>query len=163
LPTLEHSEDTLEYNLNQSTDPQVQELITTILETDCSVAEFVMQGERHQIASQTLASHGWKLVMVARESDLLSSVVESRQALDRVTSSLKVKFIFYSICLGLFILFCSYLAVRHFVGPLQKLSFLARRIGEGDLSQKSDLDRQDELGICEAPELQTYKYTSRIG
>ena len=146
LTEMENSKDILEYNLNQSTDPLVQELITKILETDCSVAEFIIQGEKYQIASHTLTSHGWKLVMVAKESDLLSSVVESSQALDRVTSSLKVKFIFYSVCLGLIILFCSYLAVKHFVAPLQNLSFLAKRVGEGDLSQKSDLDRQDELG-----------------
>jgi len=146
LPTMEHSEDILNYNLNESTDPEVQELITKILTTDSSVAELVIQGEKHHIASQTLPSHGWKLVMVARETGLLSSVVESRQALDRVVSSLKVKFIFYSVCLGLIILFCCYLAVKHFVAPLQKLSFLAQRVGKGDLSQKSALDRQDELG-----------------
>lgn len=146
LPTLEHSEDTLEYNLSRSTDPEVQELIANILQTDSSVVEFVLQGEKHHIASQTLTPHGWKLVMVAREVDLLSPVMDSRQALDRVMSSLKVKFIFYSACLGLIILLCSYLAVKHFVSPLQKLSFLAQRVGEGDLSKKSDLDRQDELG-----------------
>lgn len=146
LPTMEHSEDILNFNLNESTNPEVQELIIKILETDSSVAELIIQGEKHHITSHTIASHGWKLVMVAREIDLVSSVVESRQTLDRVTSSLKVKFIFYSVCLGLVILFCCYLAVKHFVAPLQKLSFLAQRVGEGDLSQKSDLDRQDELG-----------------
>ena len=146
LPIMEHSEDILNYNVNESTKPQIQELTTKILEMDSSVTEVVIQGEKHHIASQTLTSQGWKLVMVAREADLLSSIVESRAALDRVTSSLKVKFTFYSACLGLIILVCSYLAVKHFVTPLQNLSFLAQRVGEGDLSQKSDLDRQDELG-----------------
>lgn len=146
LSTMEHSEDILNYNLNDSTHPQVQELISKILATDSTVGECVIDGEKHHVASQTLPSHGWMLVMVARETDLLSSVVESRQALNRVTFSLKVQFIFYSVCLGLIILFCSYLAVKYFVAPLQQLSFLAQRVGKGDLSQKSDLSRQDELG-----------------
>ncbi|MFT5701221.1 MAG: PAS domain S-box-containing protein [Desulforhopalus sp.] len=143
---MENSDDVFDYNLKQSTKPGVKELVGKILEKDCIVEQFLIEGDKHLVVSQTLSPQGWKLVMVAREDELLFSVEQTRQALGKIIWSLKVKYIFYSFCLGLIILIFSYLAVKHFVGPLQKLSLLAQRVGEGDLSQKASLDRPDELG-----------------
>jgi len=85
-------------------------------------------------------------VMVVRQSDLLSSVSQIKQALGSVIASLKIKFLLYTLGLVVIILISCYLVVKHFVGPIEKLSLLAQRVGKGDLSQKSCLVRNDEIG-----------------
>ena len=143
---MEHSKDMLDCKLDQSTNPQVQKMVARILAKESGVETVLLGEENHLVASQTLSVHGWKLVMVAREADLVSSAEKTRHALDKMIVSLKTRFVFYSLCITLIILCLSYLAVRNFVAPLQKLALLAERVGEGDLSQKSDLERGDELG-----------------
>ncbi|BHH84126.1 histidine kinase dimerization/phosphoacceptor domain -containing protein [Desulforhopalus sp. 52FAK] len=137
----------LSYNLRESTNPDVVNLIEKILETKCVVQQLFLEDENYFVASESLSSQGWKLVMVAKESDLLASVSQIKQALGGVTSSLKVKFILYTFILVLLLLICCYLAVRHVVGPIQKLSLLAQSVGKGDLSKKSCLTRNDEIGV----------------
>jgi PAS domain S-box-containing protein len=143
---MENSRDMLDYNLNQSTNPKVQELVSRILSEESGVETVMLGMENHLVASQTLSAQGWKLVMVASEADLLSSAEKTRLALDKIITSLKARFVFYSLCLTLIILCLAYLAVRYCVDPLKKISLLAQRVGNGDLSQKSDLVRGDELG-----------------
>jgi PAS domain S-box-containing protein len=144
---MKHSRDMLDYNLGQSTNPQVQKMVARILAQESGVETVLLGEENHLVASQTLSVHGWKLIMVAREADLILSGEKTWQALDKMIVSFKTCFVFYSLCITLILLCLAYLAVRYFVAPLKKLALLAERVGAGDLSQKSDLIRGDELGV----------------
>lgn len=146
LENFQNSDDILSYNLKDSARPEVREVASRLLEDENSIEELILDNEKHLLACQTLPVNGWKLVLVAREATLLSTVEHNQKVLERVIVSLKIKFLLYSFGIGVILLICSYLAVKYFVSPLQKLTQLAQNVGEGELSQTASIARKDELG-----------------
>lgn len=97
------------------------------------------------IVSSQLPVTGWNLLTFARKDELVAPSKAKEKFISFITN-LKLKIVFYTLLLlGIFVT-CSYLAIRYFVGPIEKLSLLAQKVGEGDLSSKSTISRNDEIG-----------------
>jgi PAS domain S-box-containing protein len=146
LSRFKNSSDFLQYNLMDSGEEGVRSIVSEIVDADSTVQELMLKGEKHIVASQTLPSLGWKFALVTREIDLISSVQRTQNALRGTLKDLKREFVANSLVTVGLALLLVYLAVRYFVGPLQKLASIARQVGEGDLSVKCELKRRDELG-----------------
>ncbi len=143
---LKHSCDVLRCSLKDSTERSLLEVVPKILLEQSIVEEFVLGGKRYILATETLPQLGWKLALVTLEADLILSVQRTQTALKGTLAKLKKEFLFNSIIAAVVALVLVYLAVRYFVGPLQKLSSLAQQVGEGNLAVKYEQKRRDELG-----------------
>lgn len=110
-----------------------------------SVNDF--QGYRRVVQEELVPKQAISHEQVAGEHDLLSEAPQAKEELGGTISTLTVKLLFYTCSLLFIITLCCYLAVKHFLEPVRRLSRLAKRVGEGDLSQKSTLRRDDEIGV----------------
>ncbi|MFW2365759.1 MAG: sensor histidine kinase [Desulforhopalus sp.] len=146
LSSFRNSSDLLDYNLNDSKEEGVREIVSQLLKADNSIHETELQGEPHIIAGQTLPTLGWHFVLVTREGDLISSVQRTQNALRGTLRELKSEFFVNSILAAGIALLLVYMAVRYFVSPLQRITAIAEQVGEGNLDVRCDLGRQDELG-----------------
>lgn len=142
-----NSKDLLRYNLQDSSKAGVREIVPLLLETDNVIEGVLVDGEEYLCASQSLPSLGWRVVLVARETDMLSSVERTQVALNGTLAALKSNFLLCSLFIAIVALLLVFLAVRHFVGPLRTLAAVAQQVGAGNLTILSELHRNDELGL----------------
>ena len=143
---MHHSDDVLKFSLSQSAEAGMRKICPQLLKADNLVQLVEINGEKHLIASQTLATLGWKFALVTRESDMISSVKRTQNALQGTLFKLRKEFLVTSIVTVFLALIFVFLAIRHFVGPLKTLSRIAQKVGEGDLTVHVDLKRADEIG-----------------
>ncbi len=146
LANFKYSEDILNFYLKDSHLKGVRSLTSSFLEKDNNVIELLLEGEKYFVATQTLPSLNWTFASVTRQTDLLSSVKKTQLALQGTLDELGKGFLINCLAIGCFTLLLVYIAVRYFVGPLQKLTITAQEIGRGNLSVECDIDRGDELG-----------------
>ena len=146
LDRFRNSGDQLQYNLKNSSLPEVQELAGKLIERDNLVLPLAIQGKKQLVAFQTMPTVGWKYVIVANETDLLTSVQKTQDALDGTLRSLNREFFLIAAVTALIGLLFVFLAVRYFVAPLRQLAAIAQKVGRGDLTVRSELQRRDELG-----------------
>lgn len=144
--TFHDSSDLLQYNLRDSREQGVRRIVSLLPETGSGIHQVQVQDENHIIASQTLPTLDWKLVLVTRENDIISSVQRTQNALRGTLQDLKREFFSNSVLIGGIALILVFMAIRYFVSPLQRITATAKRVAEGDLSARCALDRSDELG-----------------
>jgi two-component system sensor histidine kinase YesM len=92
-------------------------------------------GEDYLLQGQGLQAMGWKIV----------SLMPYKQAAEKIQSFRQTDFIMQMFALLTFILVMSYL-VRQFTAPLRTLSQITVRVEMGDLSVRSNIRGQDEVG-----------------
>lgn len=133
------------FNLNQTGVPELRQLSEKLGASAVEPQRLHVAGQNYLMAVRFLSQVKGKMVTLARE-DTIFSVKGKEETLSEAVSSLKLKMLFYIFFVFFIIFTCCFLVVKYFVGPLQKLSLLAQRIGEGDFSEKSSLVRGDEIG-----------------
>lgn len=146
IGSFKHSDDVLRFSLQQSREPGIVRISSQLLSADNTVQQIEIGGEKYLIATQGLDTLGWKFSLVTRDSDMISSVHRTEKALEGTLFKLRKEFLVNSaitVCLALLIVL---LAIRHFVGPLKRLSEVAQKVGEGDLTVRPELNRVDEIG-----------------
>ena len=141
-----NSDDILGYNIFESARPELRELLPEICSTRSGSGEVVLDGSVYVLTQQQMPALGWHLLLVANESSLVGSVRQTEEALGGTIQQLINKFAFSGLMIFAFAIAAVFLAVRHFVAPLTRLSEAAIRVGKGDLSTRFHLPRKDELG-----------------
>lgn len=142
-----YSSDILECNLADSSRQGVAEIVPRLLNSMSDTVEIELDSEQYLLTMHAMPSLGWHLVLVNRETQLISSVARTEEALSGTIHLLGQKFFVNVLFILLFVIVAVFFAVRHFVSPLQKLSEAALRVGEGNLKTRCYIDRDDELGI----------------
>lgn len=94
------------------------------------------RGEPVWSAIRPLPETGWSVLVKVDEAQHFGPIEEIRSNMIRLAVSLAA----FAILIG------TYLGMR-FAQPIQTLASAAQDLGEGDLSTRSGIDRQDEVGV----------------
>ncbi|SDU40671.1 ATP-binding protein [Desulfobacula phenolica] len=140
--------DVLEQNLMNSKYDQVRAIKDLITSTNKQTSRIDLNNTPILISSQIMPSTGWHLCIVIPESFILSSVNQTRNAIDSVVKKMNYRFkwvtlAFLVICVIIIVLFLS----RQLIIPLNRLVFGAIRVKGGDLTVHLELTRKDEMGL----------------
>ncbi len=140
--------DILEQNLGDSKYDQVRVIKDLIASKDKQTSMIELNNNPILISSQIMPSTGWYLCIVIPESFILSSVNETRSAIDSVVKKMNYRFkgvaiIFLVLCVIIIVLFLS----RQLIIPLNSLILGAIRVKEGDLTVHLNRTRKDEMGL----------------
>lgn len=140
--------DVLEQSLMDSKYDQVRAIKDLITSENKQTGRIDINHTPMLISSQLMPSTGWYLCIVIPESFILSSVNQTRNAIDSVVKKMNYRFkwvtlAFLVICAIIIVLFLS----RQLIIPLNRLIFGAIRVKEGDLTVHLELTRKDEMGL----------------
>lgn len=94
------------------------------------------RGESVWAATRRIEETGWGVVVKVDEAQHLGPTEEIRSSMIRLAVSLAA----FAILIGTFV-------GMRFAQPIQKLAEAAQHFGQGDLSTRSGIDRQDEVGV----------------
>jgi len=99
------------------------------------------------LSSRVIPSTGWHLCIVAPESFILSSVRQTREAIEAAVDNMNLRFreiifIFLLICVVCIVIFLS----KQVIIPMNRLIQGAGRVRDGDLSVRLEPGRRDEMG-----------------
>jgi len=137
----------LEQSLMESKYDQVRAIKDLIASENKQTSRIELNNNPILISSQIMPSTGWYLCIVIPESFILSSVNQTRNAIDLVVRKMNYRFkgvtiAFLVVCVIIIVLFLS----RQLIIPLNRLILGATRVKEGDLKVHLDLTTKDEMG-----------------
>ncbi len=140
--------DILEQSLMDSKYEKIRAISDLIASENKQTSRIELNNNPLLISSQIMPSTGWYLCIVIPESFILSSVNETRSAIDSVVKKMNDRFkgvtlIFLVVCVIILVLFLS----RQLIIPLNRLILGAIRVKEGDLTVHLDRTRKDEIGL----------------
>ncbi|MBU1344295.1 MAG: response regulator [Proteobacteria bacterium] len=140
--------DVLEQSLMDSEYDQVRAIKDLIFSENKQTSRIELNNNPILISSQIMPSTGWYLCIVIPESFILSSVKETRNAIDSVVKKMNYRFkgvtiAFLVICVIIIVLFLS----RQLIIPLNRLILGAIRVKEGDLTVHLSQTTKDEMGL----------------
>lgn len=146
LSRFNYSQDILTLNLVHAKNPEIKAAVPHLLESLNSLFKITMDQDPYIFAASRLSETGWHLVLVSREKDLLSSVLQTRTALEKSLSQVSDYYLKYSaliLVIAILFIFC---AVRIIIQPIKQLTQLTQKVSEGDLTRVFPIQRQDEIG-----------------
>lgn len=146
---LNSSRDITGLNFTDIKSPIAKKSIPHILNSHSSLTRLSIDGDDYAFAAHRLLETGWHLVLVSREKDLFTSVIQTRKAMEISMSGISNYYKAHSaiiVFMAILIIFC---AVKVIVHPIKRLTLFAERLSEGDRSMASPLDRKDEIGVLE--------------
>jgi len=141
-----YSRDILDQNLVNSGNPVIKKAVEKILASPTSMQTLNLAGDMYIFAASQLSETGWHLVLVSREKDLLSSVYQTRNALEKSLSMVSGYYLKYGSLIIILTIFLILLAVKIFILPIKQLTLLTRNVSEGNLSIRSQISSKDEIG-----------------
>lgn len=138
----------LEQSLLDSKYDQVRAIKNLIVSEDKQTSRIDLNHNPMLISSQIMPSTGWYLCIVVPESLILSSVKETRNAIDSTVNKMNSRFKGVSIafligCVTIIVVFLS----RQLIIPLNRLILGATRVKEGDLNVHLNQTAKDEMGL----------------
>ncbi|MCP4719554.1 MAG: HAMP domain-containing protein, partial [Desulfobacteraceae bacterium] len=141
-----YSRDILDKNLVNSQNPAIKKAVKQILDSPGSLLSIKLNGDTYILATSRLSETGWHLVLVSREKDLLSSVHETRNEMEKSLAQVSGYYLKYcALIIALAILFI-FLAVKIIILPIKQLTALTLKVSEGDLSMGSQVSSKNEIG-----------------
>lgn len=141
-----YSSHILNYRLTDSHIPAVRQAALRLIQGTDRLLKLDLHRETYILASEQLVETGWHIVLVSREKELLSSVHQTREALDKSLTAVSKNFIFYAVLIVLVSLTLMLFTVRIIVRPIRQLTQLTRKVAQKDYSEFSPVKRRDELG-----------------
>lgn len=153
----------LNYNLADSSMPEIRDLAMHLLQENTGITHLQLDDEPYLVAYQRLPATGWRLGYVAAESELLSSVYQTRQALDQARtdttrSILLVTLLLLPICFATTLFFF----MRNLFSPVRRILDVIRRVARGDMEARAHLSQNDELSeMAEAVNEMTERLTEK--
>ncbi|MCF8112755.1 MAG: hypothetical protein K9K21_02755 [Desulfotignum sp.] len=146
LSPFKYSKDTLSLNLKDSAIPEVTNAAQKILDNPSLLMTLTITDQTYVMASHRLHQTGWHIVLANSEKQLLSSVFQTRQALDQTLSGILNNFLQYSVFIFMAALICIYAAVRIFIRPIRQMVFQLNRSQEKEKTHAASLaTRTDQL------------------
>jgi len=141
-----YSDDILSLNLTHSRQPDIEQTMRHVLNSESYQDTLTIQDRSYVLASHRLHQTGWHIVLASSENNLLHSIEQTRNVMNDNLSGILKSFMIYAGIIFLVALGCSYSGVRRFVRPLQQLTRLTRRISREEYSEKAPENRNDEIG-----------------
>lgn len=128
--------------------PQVIQIGKDMILQERHLSGVLLDGKPFLASSHHIPSTGWRLGVVVPESTLLTSVKETRHALDQVVRQITAKFVIVPLLflIGSVMVIATF-AVKYFLKPLHSLTTAATKVKDGDLTMRVDVLRNDEIGI----------------
>ncbi len=134
-------------NLADAKQVEIKTAVPQLLENRSSLLRLSIHSDPYIFAASRLAETGWHLVMVSREKDPLSSVHQTRTALEKGLSQVSGFYLKYSALILLVAVLFIFCAVKVIIQPIKQLTQLTQKVSEGDLTMVSQIRRQDEIGV----------------
>lgn len=139
--------DIYEGSIFDSTIPEVIRVGRSMIGQEQNVSAVLLNGKPFLISSRPTPSTGWRLGVVVPESALLSSVMETRQALGQVVGQMTTRFLVISLTFLLFsVIIIALFSVKYFFKPLSGLTTAATKVRDGDLGVRITPLRRDDIG-----------------
>lgn len=150
--SFKNSSDILNYSLVDSSIGEVQDASAEISNSSQGLIKMTLADEGYVLTFCRLATIGWRIVIVTREGDLISSVHRTEAEMKRILNLVWLSFIKYSgVIIIIGILFVLQI-IRRFIAPIRELTRTTQNVARGDLSaqeesdQPSAAERLDEIG-----------------
>lgn len=130
-----------------SVSPELTQMLETVSESEGAVFPILLNGDEYLIAYQVIPQIRYKLVLVARASELLTDIeiIEGeiqRETRNTVVVSLGIVMVIFVLAAG-----ASLTVSNRLTAPLQTLNQVANEIIRGNYGVKSNVRSQDELEI----------------
>ena len=142
-----NSSDVFNYSLIDSSIKSVQSACSKIINTHEGMIDLVINNEKYVLAIGSLESVDWQLVLVARESDINSSVNKTSIALDKSLDTIWKEFIFLALLVVLISVISVFFLIRVFLSPMTEFITATQKVSKGDLFSTLYIDRKDEIGL----------------
>ncbi|THB74968.1 MAG: HAMP domain-containing protein [Desulfobacteraceae bacterium] len=147
LTRLRQSDDIFQYRLSDSTFENVRKLSHRITQSGEGLVDIDLDGGRYVLGIGHLETVEWKLVVVSRESDLISSVSKTQTAMNESLGLIWKNFISHSLLILLFSIVVILFIIRLFIQPIKKFVETTRQVANGDFSITFKHRKTDELGM----------------
>ncbi len=141
-----NSSDRLDVDLADSSKKDVRELAHNLERKDGSSFKIYHADESYLVVTQKMEKLGWVLGVVVQEDYLLSSILDSRIALQNTIKTIKINGIILSLLTVFAAIIAVFIAIQYLVLPLRILIDSTKRVARGDLSTRCPVTTTDEVG-----------------
>ncbi|WP_053955689.1 methyl-accepting chemotaxis protein [Inediibacterium massiliense] len=123
-------------NTNIVENEELKEVGKDMLIKDYGTAQFLAEGQNKLMVYKKLPTTGWVLGVVVSESDVYKPLL-----------ALKIKYLCINTIAILFIILFALYFSKKLTTPLTQLTHYAEKLGNGDLSIKTNIKGNDEIGL----------------
>ena len=124
--------DKLTVNLNESLNPNVQNLAEKIKNNEIDVNTVSLKRDNYIIAHKSIPATGWVLCFATLEKSLMTSVEETRMLMNYTKDKMIKRFIIISLIFLIFFIILTALFFRFYLlKPLSKLLEKVKKMGKG--------------------------------
>ncbi|MDM8523191.1 ATP-binding protein [Desulfococcaceae bacterium HSG8] len=137
--------------LSDTTYSKVRELTRKMIKGESGVFPLDLGNAPYLVSFYPMPSTGWSLGTAAPEADILSSVRETRKAINSTVKRMTTLLTW--ITLGFLIvstLITMLYFIRNIIYPMKKLYEASLKIKDGDFTAQTDIVRNDEIGVLAA-------------
>jgi len=148
LSGFSNSADVLNCSLSDSSSKAVRTAAERIVGISGNeTIELIIDSNKYIMSVSNLETLGWKLVSVACEIDLVSSIRETQTALNASIYKIKKQGFIYAIIIFIIIILGVSKAVKMFVLPIKQLAEFSLDVADGNFQPAPVLKRSDEIGF----------------
>ena len=147
LDQFKNSSDVFNYSLTDSFIQSVQRVFPLIINTHQGIIDLMINNEKYVLAIGSLESVDWQLVLVARESDIKTSVHKTGIALDKSLGDIWKNFLFLSFLIVIISVLSVFFIIRIFISPITQFIMATQKVSKGDFFSSLRIDRKDEIGL----------------
>ena len=141
-----NSNDALSLKLSDSSIHEVKKISEKIQDNQAHFFRVSLGNEPFLLAVAHFSHAEQFLVEVMSEKDVMASIHQTRQALEKSDLKTKHHFLMYAVAFFVISLVCISETVRSVVRPIQHLTAFTRRIANKEYHLRSKLYRNDEIG-----------------
>ncbi len=142
-----YSSDRLNTYLWESSNDAVKEMVYRARSHQEHWTELTLQDEDYYFVTSKMAGLDWIFGMVARENDMLSFVAQSRTELDKTVKNMAAKGVLFSLMTISIAILIIYSLLKYLITPLRRLVLATEQVAAGDLTVRSPVTSDDEVGI----------------
>jgi len=146
-PDFANTGDRLNTYLWESRHKSVQEMVYTAKRLINYSGKLSIDSKNYYIATSKMPKQGWFFGIAVLEEDMLLSVAESRQELSKTIKSMAAKGVFISLFTVFIAVFIIFTFLKYLITPLRKLALATTQVAAGDLTVRSPVTSNDEVGV----------------
>lgn len=147
MDDFKHSSDIFNYSLADSSIPSVRSAASRIRNTHHGSIDLVIENEKYVLTIGCLSSVEWHLVLVARESDMTTSVQKTQIALNNSLQTIWKNIVRHSFLIMAALILSVLCAIRVFISPITQFIEATQKVSQGDFLSTLKIERNDEIGL----------------
>ncbi len=144
---LKNSSDVFNYSLIDSSIQSVKMAFPKVIKTHQGIIDLMINNEKYVLAIGALESVDWQLVLVARESNINTSVHKTGIDLDKSLGDIWKDFIFLSFLIVIISVISVFFIIRIVISPITQFIEATQKVSKGDFFSTLHIDRKDEIGL----------------